>query len=225
MKPAKMAICHPTERNFGNGLCKNCYSRQWRLSNPEKTRIARKASDLKHAQKIKDRQKVWQTSHPEHVKAQRKRYRTKYRDRLIVYLSDWRKKHPSYMKQWHAENPDKRQSTQYFKEYYRENKVMCIAKCKAYHKKHPECKRATECRRRAAVGRWTGDDLLKILLSQNYRCYWCCKELAMKYEVDHIIPLSKDGTNWPENVCVACQRCNRDKSNRMPLDFAIGLLK
>jgi 5-methylcytosine-specific restriction endonuclease McrA len=33
--------------------------------------------------------------------------------------------------------------------------------------------------------------------------------------VEHIIPLSRGGTNDPENVVLACRRCNFSKQDRL----------
>ena len=60
---------------------------------------------------------------------------------------------------------------------------------------------------------------------QGNRCYWCCVSLkGIPTEVDHVIPLSAGGSNWPENLCLACRPCNRLKNQRMPLDFVLRLI-
>jgi 5-methylcytosine-specific restriction endonuclease McrA len=45
----------------------------------------------------------------------------------------------------------------------------------------------------------------------------CCGKTARegaKLEVDHIIPVSKGGTNNPKNLRTLCQDCNRGKAAR-----------
>ena len=34
-------------------------------------------------------------------------------------------------------------------------------------------------------------------------------------EFDHIIPLSKGGSNTVRNIQLLCQKCNREKSNKI----------
>ena len=58
---------------------------------------------------------------------------------------------------------------------------------------------------------------------QEARCHYCQEELdfdgANKFEVDHFIPLSRGGSNWPSNIVIACRACNRDKADKMPWEY------
>ena len=56
--------------------------------------------------------------------------------------------------------------------------------------------------------------------SQKNRCWWCGKKLKGSYHVDHRIPLSRGGSNWPENIVIACPFCNLSKCDKTPLEFA-----
>jgi len=60
--------------------------------------------------------------------------------------------------------------------------------------------------------------------SQNGLCWWCGDPHGDNYEVDHRIPLSRGGTNWPENICIACFDCNRSKHNKLPHEWIGRLL-
>ncbi len=49
----------------------------------------------------------------------------------------------------------------------------------------------------------------------NHLCEYChASEIwqYVRFTVDHIIPLSRDGANTLENLCLACFHCNRRKS-------------
>jgi len=48
------------------------------------------------------------------------------------------------------------------------------------------------------------------------KCYICGKDAEA---TDHVIPLSKGGSNWPANLRPICERCNSVKSGRWPYDF------
>jgi 5-methylcytosine-specific restriction endonuclease McrA len=75
--------------------------------------------------------------------------------------------------------------------------------------------RNSKASRRGAEGSHTKDDIESLLLNQFGLCHWC-KEQLRHYEVDHIIPLAKGGSNWPENLALACDLCNRQKRDLMP---------
>lgn len=46
---------------------------------------------------------------------------------------------------------------------------------------------------------------------QNGLCHWCGMALPKSYDIDHIVPLIKGGTNDLKNLCVCHIRCNRQK--------------
>lgn len=45
------------------------------------------------------------------------------------------------------------------------------------------------------------------------RCVECSSKEKLEY--DHIIPLSKGGSNTARNIQLLCQKCNRSKSNKI----------
>lgn len=52
------------------------------------------------------------------------------------------------------------------------------------------------------------------LHQKNPRCDWCKKELEFEAStLDHIIPLSKGGSNRADNLCLSCVACNRARGN------------
>ncbi len=60
-----------------------------------------------------------------------------------------------------------------------------------------------------------------ILQRDNFRCQYCGKTPKddIKLEVDHIVPLCKDGTDTDDNLITACFDCNRSKAgNRLNYD-------
>jgi len=56
----------------------------------------------------------------------------------------------------------------------------------------------------------------KILQKNNHKCQSCGAgvEDGAKLEIDHIKPVSKGGTNEPENLQVLCKTCNIGKSDK-----------
>ena len=65
-----------------------------------------------------------------------------------------------------------------------------------------------------------------LLERDDYRCQYCGKNLpAKELNMDHVIPRDRGGgTSW-ENVVISCIRCNSKKSNRLPKEAGMRLLK
>lgn len=63
-------------------------------------------------------------------------------------------------------------------------------------------------------------DKRRIYENQNGKCAYCGQRRNIKYmTVDHIIPLSKGGTNDIGNLQCTCKRCNNLKGDMMPDEF------
>lgn len=63
-------------------------------------------------------------------------------------------------------------------------------------------------------------DKRRIYDCQNGLCAYCGQHRNIKYmTVDHIIPLSKGGTDDTENLQCTCKMCNRLKSDMLPSEF------
>lgn len=59
----------------------------------------------------------------------------------------------------------------------------------------------------------------KILYATNKVCHWCKLEMPYKEAtVEHLVPLSKGGTNSINNLRLAHQGCNQGRGNKMPTD-------
>jgi 5-methylcytosine-specific restriction endonuclease McrA len=72
----------------------------------------------------------------------------------------------------------------------------------------------------AARGSHTADDIEAIYASQKGRCYWCQERVGKDYHVDHRIPMSRGGTNNPDNIVIACPHCNQSKKDKLPHEWA-----
>jgi len=65
-----------------------------------------------------------------------------------------------------------------------------------------------------------------LLERDDYKCQYCGGKLPTKeLNMDHVIPRDRGGvTSW-ENVVISCIRCNSKKSNRLPKEAGMRLLK
>lgn len=52
-------------------------------------------------------------------------------------------------------------------------------------------------------------------------CYWCHRPLSKrKATIDHYVPRSRGGSNSPDNIVLACLKCNQERHHRVivPID-------
>lgn len=86
-------------------------------------------------------------------------------------------------------------------------------------------------RRRAkkvgAVGSFDKWDVEIRRIKQGNKCHYCREPLEIdgsrKYQVDHFIPLSRGGTNYMNNLVIACPDCNQAKGSKMPWEYRPAL--
>lgn len=93
-----------------------------------------------------------------------------------------------------------------------------LAAVEAYEKDHPPKKILNDKERYGIKIRKEGLSYCwektrnRIFLRDGPRCNYC-GDTRGPYHIDHIIPLSRGGTNDEKNLCVSCATCNLDKGN------------
>jgi 5-methylcytosine-specific restriction endonuclease McrA len=93
-----------------------------------------------------------------------------------------------------------------------------------YRQEYKEEYRAHNQNRRARVkqvgGTFTAKDISDLHTEQDGYCNGCWELLEiLGYHVDHVIPISKGGSNWPDNLQLLCPTCNLEKSAKMPEEW------
>ena len=103
-----------------------------------------------------------------------------------------------------------------------ENKERVYANIERWKKANPEKvrnqKRPSEIVRRArsrgAAGSFTTQEWDNLIKTFNYSCAYC-KKKTKHLTVDHILPLSKGGSNYIDNIVPSCLKCNCSKNNKL----------
>lgn len=123
------------------------------------------------------------------------------------------------------------------RDWYSKNSEKVKAKAAAWKKANPErakelnaqsrkrnigTSQAARANRRArevgALGATSPAEWQEILTHFKRKCVYC--GIAQKrMHRDHVIPLSKGGTNWPQNLVPACFSCNPAKANSSLEEF------
>ncbi len=56
---------------------------------------------------------------------------------------------------------------------------------------------------------------VKQFLSSKFTCEYCKSTIEETYHLDHIVPISKGGTNELVNLSITCKKCNLSKSSHL----------
>lgn len=80
-------------------------------------------------------------------------------------------------------------------------------------------KQRRRAREKNAEGSHKAEDIKFLYYKQSGKCLYCEKELEKTFHLDHIIPLSRGGSNWKENLQILCPTCNMRKSNKTPEEY------
>lgn len=146
---------------------------------------------------------------PNRFKEIQKRFRENNPERSKEIKQKWADKNPEKVIQKNAR-------------YYVEKRDEILARNNRYNEAHPEKKRArTEKRRRLsklAEGTFSERDLKQLYEDQEGRCAYCGQSIYWTIKndvhVDHIHPLSRGGSNWPNNLALSCANCNLSKNDK-----------
>ncbi len=176
--------------------CKSCMAkkaRARRIRNPERVR----AIEKKYRES--NPEKVYEKNHRPESEALRRAYADAHPDAMRRYIAAYRRRNTDTLKEkWKA--------------YYMKNHVRELAR---NHEK-----RAV---RANAEGSYTAADIQARFEWQLGRCLYCGVDLSDGYHIDHWVPLAKGGTNWGENIVLACPPCNLSKKDKWPEDFISSL--
>lgn len=141
----------------------------------------------------------------------RRRYYKEHREHELalcaIYQDKNRKCMRAYARIWYWNNRDRSSASN--RRWRVENKATKLRMIK-------QRRYASEA---GAVGGSTIEDVFTIYKTQLGLCYYCDESLSGKYTIDHKIPLSRGGSNWPYNLCLACRSCNSSKKNKTVQEF------
>jgi 5-methylcytosine-specific restriction endonuclease McrA len=158
---------------------------------------------VKNPEKAKLYSRKWNKEHPEKAKASNlknnRKYRLVHHEQLLEKGRIRRTTHPE----------------------------MFAQSNRKYQIEHPEKVKEFNHRRRTkklhAEGSFTSQQWLELRIDYGNRCAYCNKS-NNALEPDHVIPLSKYGSNDISNIVPACPSCNRSKGNKSLLVWMLDRL-
>ena len=115
----------------------------------------------------------------------------------------------------HRDRPEVRERMHTYQKAYDSSPV---AKAKVPVKNH-----LRRARKRAASGTYTVQAIQEQYDRQKSKCYYCRQKVKWgKHHIDHVIPLSRGGSNDISNLVITCPSCNLRKNDKLPHEWPDG---
>lgn len=177
-----------------------------------------------------------------------KRYYAEHHEERRTYNTKYSEEHREELRQYAAKRFEEyheelcEQQRQYYKDYretimlsrarhYEDNYETIRERSRQYYQTdrgriaHRAAGHNRRALKRKAKGTHTVEDLHQQLLRQKSRCYYCKIKLGKgrgAWHADHIVPLSRGGSNSIDNIVITCPTCNLKKHNKLPHEFLDG---
>lgn len=203
---------------LARGLCGRCYQIQWRAAHPGRAAEIAKRSYAKHPERSREYSRRYRAAHPEEQREYQKTYRPAHRRRQQEHEKAYYVLHRQGIRergrrktaagQYRTEEYHK-----YARSYRAANRERIRARLRNYY-----------ARKRGAEGEHNADDIALIRQQQEGRCWYCGEAIEGAGHIDHQIPLSRGGSNAPDNLVLACKGCNCAKGARTPAEFVTDQL-
>lgn len=142
----------------------------------------------------------------------------------------WQKNNKEYCAKYIKENRER--YTKHQRRWAKYNRERANEVSRNWKKRNPEKIQVLDHRRRSreknavSDGLWNADIRKQIYQAQEGLCYWSGKKISLgKSHIDHIVPLSRGGTDTISNKVLADAKMNSRKNAKLPDDFIEQLKK
>ncbi len=227
--------------------------KQWAIKNKDRVATKKKTWVEQNRDYVKNKAKMYHDKHRERRLLQLKEYRDKNKSRIAEWKKQWVARNQDHVvtqsklyRELHREQilqnhkiyrESNRASVSLRKKIWAQNNPIKASRIAKRYKQTQKGKNAAikgNNTRRARLAKVEGTYSVKYIdmLFENQlgKCVYCETKLITagrdKYHIDHIFPISKGGSNWPENLQLLCKKCNLSKGSKLPEVFCveIGLL-
>lgn len=166
----------------------------------------------------------------------RKREKLRTDEGLRIKTAEYKKKYVAMnadrLKKQNAEyrKTNKEEISRQRKEGRERNRDKIKAQKKADYEKHKDKYFAAvhrrESQKKGAEGKFSASDVNALFKLQKGKCAACSVKIVAesgnpkRFHIDHVMPLSKGGSNWPTNLQLLCEKCNLSKHSMLPEEWA-----
>lgn len=205
--------------------CKPCmaeYKRQYYRKNKQSIAEYNNRYRIANRERLAKAQKEWNRNNADHKRQWHKNNHKK----VAAQHKLWNEAHPGkmaeYKYEYYLRNREKiacrRRETREHTNEMRRQRYKRNERLRDYCRAARQLRRA---RKLEAEGSFTTKDMRHQYKAQKGKCWWCSRPIAWEeHHNDHLIPLSRGGTNWPNNMVVSCAQCNLSKNNKLPEEWA-----
>jgi 5-methylcytosine-specific restriction endonuclease McrA len=177
----------------------SCQAKDFRNRNPQHSKIKSKEYYYKNRESELLKRKKYYKENSEAIKKRAMDYHWENREDIIkrkkiysrIHYSENAEYYKEKNKKWKLENPGKMKS---YKRIYRSTIALS--------KEH-----------------FTAEDVKWLFIDQEGYCAYCNADIEENYHIDHIIPVSRGGSNGRGNIALACPSCNLRKHNKTAEEF------
>lgn len=179
----------------------------------------RKARLVSHCKQCKaEDDKSYVTRNKNKVKLSKDKYNAEHREQRKIYDAEHKERIDELRRLYTEENKDRISEThrQYCVQYYQTERGRVQMRVSSGNRR---------ARKRNAQGTHTTDELYQQLRRQKNKCYYCHVKLGKErnsWVAEHVIPLSRGGSNSIDNIVIACPTCNLRKHDKLPHEWKDG---
>lgn len=206
---------------------------EWQAKNPERNKQRARDWREENIERVKATNKQWREENKEYDKERQRRWYEENKDRANATWQEWKAKNDRspYHKAYRQANIEKLkekdrrtskspQKAAYRKRRYAATRERQIKTSLDWQKNNPARHAANEQRRRAiktaSGGSYTLAEWEALKRQYNYTCLSCGRqEPEIRLTVDHIIPVTKGGSSFIDNLQPLCFSCNSSKNNKV----------
>jgi hypothetical protein len=179
---------------------------------------------------------TWRARNLEHCHARDRAYHHAHKEERNARQLEYCTRHRKYLREYHREHYKKirRRKLEYLRKWRDANRDVIIKHNRTWRLNNSFHSSVLDSRKRAArrnaKGTFDHRDISRIWHWQHGNCFWCGVKCGSSpsdtstYHIDHITPVSKGGSNWPRNLCIACPPCNISKGDKYPSEFRAYLM-
>jgi 5-methylcytosine-specific restriction endonuclease McrA len=205
---------HLCERYASNEQCVVCnlaHAERYEQANHEYVANYRKAWREANKDKLSAKTMAWREANRERWDEAARAWQKANKEQVAAKRAAWHRANAEHRrikaKVWREENLERTKAV----------KKVWLAANKLRTRVYTENRRV---RKLTNGGSHTPEQIEELYAKQQHHCAGCGASIRKRYEVDHIIPVTRGGTNDISNIQLLCMPCNRTKHNKLPEQWA-----